>query len=126
MVTDPVADMLVTIKNGYMAKCANVVVPFSKHKLDVAKVLAQRNFITSAVQENSKIKIELAYENQKPKLTNLKRISKPGLRIYIKSKNIKKVKGGRGMLIISSPSGVISAEEAKQKKLGGEVICQVW
>ena len=126
MVTDPVADMLVTIKNGYMAKKASVVVPFSKHKLEVAKVLAGRNFITSAMQENSSVKIDLAYEGQKPKLTNLKRVSKPGLRIYIKSKSIKKIKGGKGMLIISTPKGVISGEEAKDKKLGGEVICKVW
>lgn len=126
MVTDPVANMLVTIKNGYMAKKPDVLVPFSKHKLEVAKVLADRNFISSVTQENSKLKIELAYENQKPKLTEIKRVSKPGLRMYARSKNIKKIKGGKGILVISTPQGVMTGEDAIDKKLGGEIICKVW
>lgn len=123
---DPIANMLVAIKNGYMAKKPKVIVPFSKHKLEVAKVLISRNFIGEATRQNSKINIDLAYDGQKPKLSQIKRVSKPGLRIYTKSKNIKKIKGGRGMLIISTPQGVISGEDAKEKKLGGEVICEVW
>lgn len=126
MVTDPVGDMLTVIRNGYMAKKPQVTVPFSKHKLEVANVLASRNFIAGASRQNSKIEIDLAYDGQKPKLTQIKRVSKPGLRIYTKSKNIKKIKGGRGMLIISTPQGVMTAEDAKEKKSGGEIICKVW
>lgn len=123
---DTTANMLTIIKNGYMAKKLEVLVPYSKHKLAIAKILSAQQFVGLVERSGKIIKIELAYEKQKPKIHDIKKVSKPGLRIYIKSKNVKKIKGGSGLLILSTPKGVMSGDDAKVKKLGGEVICKVW
>lgn len=123
---DPVADMLVAIKNGYLAKKMKILVPFSKFKYEIAKVLENEKFVGKTAKKDNQILIELSYEDGDPKITDIKRISKLGLRVYEKSKNIKKIKGGRGILIITTPEGLMTGERAKAKKLGGEVICQVW
>lgn len=123
---DPIADMLTVIKNGYMASKADVVVPYSKFKFSVAKVLAKEKFVGEVEKIESKIKITLLYEDQKPKMAQVSKISKLGLRVYTKSKNIKKVKGGRGIVLISTPKGVMTGDEARKTNLGGEVICEVW
>jgi len=123
---DPTADMLIAIKNAYMAKKPEVVVPISKFTLAIVTVLEKEKFVGKVEKKDRSLKIQLLYENDKPKITQIEKISKSGLRIYSKSKNIKNIKGGRGMLIISTPSGVMTGYEAKKKKLGGEVICKVW
>lgn len=123
---DPIADLLITIKNGYMAKKNDVTVPYSKFKLAVARVLEKEKFIESVEKENSFLNIKLIYENGKPRISTVKKISKLGLRIYTKSKSIKSIRGGRGIIIVSTPQGVMSGKEAKAQKLGGEVICHVW
>ncbi len=123
---DPIADMLISIKNGYMAKKPSIGIPYSKFKMEIAKVLEGTKFIGKVQKVDSKIEIELLYENQKPKLTELKRVSKLGLRVYQKSKEIKKLKGGKGLYILSTPKGVMTSIDAKAKNLGGEVICLIW
>lgn len=123
---DPVANMLTIIKNGYLANKQAVLVPYSKFMLEIAKVLEKANFVGKVQGKDNKINIELLYENKKPKLTEIRKISKLGLRIYSKSKHLATVKGGRGILVVSTPQGVMTAAEAKKKNLGGEVICQVW
>lgn len=123
---DPVSDMLVAIKNGYMAKKSSVAVPFSKFKQEIAKLLERENIVGKTTTENSHIMIELQYENQKPKITQIERISKLGLRVYKKSKNIKRVKGGKGITIVSTSKGLMTGDQAKAKKLGGEIICRIW
>jgi len=123
---DPVADMLVAIKNGYLAKKVQILVPFSKFKYEIAKVLENEKFVGKTAKKDNKILIELFYEDGKPKITDIKRVSKLGLRVYEKSKNLKKIKGGRGILIITTPKGLMTGEQGKAKKLGGEVICRVW
>ncbi len=123
---DPIADMLVTIKNGYMAKKPNVVVSYSKFKLEIARVLEKENFIGKVENKDRKVAIELLYENQKPKISQVKKVSKLGLRVYTKSKKIPLVLGGKGLIIITTPEGVMTGKEAKAKKLGGEIICKVW
>ena len=123
---DPIADMLVAIKNGYMAKKSQVLVPYSKFKFEIAKVLEKENFVGKVQMKDNLILVDIIYDNKNPKLHQIKKVSKLGLRIYIKSKNIKKVKGGRGITIISTPKGVMAGHDAKKKNLGGEVICQVW
>lgn len=123
---DPVANMLVIIKNGYMAKKEKVSVPFSKFKFEIAKVLAEKKFVAKVIKNDNRIEIDLIYSNQKPKITQIKRISKLGLRVYSNSKHLKSIKGGRGMTILSTPKGVMANDEAKRKNLGGEIICQVW
>jgi len=123
---DPIADMLTVIKNGYMANKHEVIVPYSKFKFAVAKVLEKEKFVGKIDKSDATLKIALLYENQQPKLTQVNKISKLGLRIYVRSKNIKKVKGGIGIVIISTPKGILTGDEAKKLNLGGEVICQVW
>jgi len=118
--------MLVAIKNGYMAKKSSVAVPFSKFKQEIAKLLERENIVGKTTKENSHIMIELQYENQKPKITQIERISKLGLRVYKKSKNIKRVKGGKGISIVSTSKGLMTGDQAKAKKLGGEIICRIW
>ena len=123
---DPIADMIVIIKNGYMAKKDQVMLTYSKFKLELGKVLEKEGFI-GKVQKNDKIiNVNLVYVDNKPRITEIKRVSKSGLRVYIKSKKIKPLKGGRGAIIVSTPQGVMTGKEAQKKKLGGEVICQVW
>lgn len=122
---DPVADFLIIIKNGYMAKKDEVLVPYSNFKHEIAKILEKENFIGKVSKEDSKMKIELLYEAGSPKIGEIKKVSKLGLRVYTKSKNIKKVKGGRGLTIVSTPKGLMTGYEARKKKLGGEVICIV-
>lgn len=123
---DPIADLLITIKNGYMAKKNAVVIPYSKFKLAVSRVLEKEGFVGTVEKVDNGINIVLVYENGKPKITIVKKVSKLGLRVYSKSKSIKSIKGGRGLAIISTPEGVMSGKEARSKKLGGEVICQLW
>ena len=123
---DPVANMLVIIKNGYMANKVNVLVPYSKFKFDIVKVLEKQKFIGKVSKKENKIEVDLLYENQKPKIQEMRKISKLGLRVYSKSKHIKSVRGGRGLTIISTPDGVMTGAEARKKNLGGEVICQLW
>lgn len=123
---DSVANMLVTIKNGYLAKKSQVSFPYSKFKLEIAKVLEADKFVANVNKNESRITLDLIYENGKPKITEIKKVSKLGLRVYKKIKNIKKVRGGRGIYIVSTPQGVMTDKVARTKKLGGEVICQVW
>ncbi|KKR86545.1 MAG: 30S ribosomal protein S8 [Candidatus Curtissbacteria bacterium GW2011_GWA1_41_11] len=123
---DPVANMFVIIKNGYMANKVNVLVPYSKFKFDIVKVLEKQKFIGKISKKENKIEIDLLYENQKPKIQEIRKISKLGLRVYSKSKHINSVRGGRGLTIISTPEGVMTGAEARKKNLGGEVICQLW
>lgn len=126
MVTDPVADMIVTIKNGYMAKKDQVILPYSKFKLEIAKSLEKEGFIAKVEKAENKVNIDLIYVENKPRISEIKRVSKPGLRNYIKSKKIQLLKGGRGTYIISTPQGIMSGKEAKKKNLGGEIVCLVW
>lgn len=123
---DTLSNMLIIIKNGYMAKKLAVSVPTSKFKLEVAKVLEKEGFVGKVTPAEKAIEIDLVYENKKPRITNIKKVSNPGLRVYKSSKAITSVKGGIGMTIVSTSKGVMSGVDAKNKKLGGEIICQVW
>jgi len=131
--TDPIADMLTRIRNAQAVGHSTVSIPFSKIKYSIAEILAKEGFVknVSKVGQKTKkvIKIELKYEDAKntiPVISGLKRISKPGRRIYIKAKEIKSVLGGRGISIISTSQGLMTGKEAKRKKLGGEILCEVW
>lgn len=123
---DTIADMLIAIKNGYMAKKPEIVMPYSKFKLAIANVLEKKNYVGKVKKNDSTLTLSLLYTNNRAKLTQISKVSTQGRRIYIKNNQIKTIKGGRGILIISTPQGVMTGEEAKAKKLGGELICQVW
>ncbi len=123
---DPIADMIVIIKNGYLAKKEDVVMPYSKFKLQIAKLLEKEARIEKAEKDSNKLKLTLKYDKAKPAINEIKKVSKLGRRVYIKSKHIKSVKGGRGLTVISTPDGVMTDKDARKKNLGGEVICLIW
>jgi small subunit ribosomal protein S8 len=132
MMTDPIADMLTRIRNALAVKKPKVTIPYSKIKLAIAKILEKENFISGfEIVSNKKNKfknivINLKYKDGNPAIHELKRISKPGCRIYVKVKEIRKVKGGRGIWIISTSRGIMTGHEAKKRKLGGELIAEIW
>ncbi len=130
-VTDPIADMLVIVKNGVMAGKQSVVVKGSKINENILKILQKEGFILNykSVEDKKQgtIKVYLKYEKNKiPALAGLRRVSKPGLRIYTKHSEIKTVYGGIGIALISTSKGVITDKEAKEKKIGGEILCEAW
>jgi small subunit ribosomal protein S8 len=134
---DPISDMLTRIRNAQVAKRRSVRIPFSKVKLAIAKIFREEGFVDTVelVKTDEKldfIEILLRYEfdaavNLKiPVISGIKRISKEGQRIYVKKGEIRKVKNGLGISIISTSAGVITGEKARKGGLGGELICEVW
>ena len=113
-----------------MVKKPTVLVPLSGINYEIGRLLAERGFIDKVEKKGKKIKrfieIILKYADKVPAISGIKTISKPGQRIYISSREIKPVKGGYGMAIISTSKGVMTDKEARKQKLGGELICQVW
>ena len=131
MVTDPIADMLTRVRNATMARHDSVLVPSSKIKLAVAKILRDEGFIKEYEVVKGKqqrvIKIYLKYTDKKePIIEGLQRVSKPGLRVYVSKSEIPRVYGGLGIAILSTPNGIISGKKAWQEGVGGELICFVW
>jgi small subunit ribosomal protein S8 len=130
--TDPIADMLTRIRNGYQSKLATVdVTPYSKIKHEIAKILKSEGYITKFSVEGEgiekKIVVTLKYTQDGDKvMQGIKRISKPGLRVYTKSDNIPRVLNGLGVAIISTSQGMMTDREARKKHIGGEVIAYVW
>lgn len=127
MITDPIADLLTRIRNAASARKDEVTISHSNLKIGVLNVLQKRKFIKEFnVIENGKFKeIKIILDPEKGKF-NLKRVSKPGQRIYEGSGNLKKIYGGLGVRILSTSQGVMSAEEAKKLNIGGEVLCEVY
>lgn len=131
MNTDPIADMLTRIRNANLVSHETVEIPSSTLKVELAKLLKDEGYITDySVREEGKFKfltIILKYdEKRKPVITNLKRISKPGLRSYCKSKSLPQVFGGLGIAIISTSKGLMTDRKARKENMGGEVLCFVW
>ena len=128
--TDPITDMLNRIRNAQAVLKATVDIPFSSLKYEIAKILEKKGFVTQVEKKGKKmrrtIEVTLKYDANQPVISGLKRISKPGQRIYKKAKEIKPVKGGYGMAVISTPKGLMTDKEARKKKLGGEIICEIW
>ncbi|KKR48470.1 MAG: 30S ribosomal protein S8 [Candidatus Magasanikbacteria bacterium GW2011_GWC2_40_17] len=129
MFTDPIADMLTRIRNASAVKKAEVLIPFSKVKLSIANILLQAGFLKSVEKvEDGRgdLKIILKYQDGRPVLTSLTRISKPGRRIYIGKEDLKTVRNGLGISILSTSQGIMDGREAKKKNIGGELICEVY
>ncbi len=130
--TDPIADMLTRIRNAIMARHDFVLVPASKVKVSIAQILKEEGFISDyeMLKGNTPqqvIKIQLKYTGKKePILTGLKRVSKPGLRVYVGRGEIPRVYQGVGVAILSTPSGIMTGKQAWRKGVGGEVLCYVW
>jgi small subunit ribosomal protein S8 len=131
VMSDPIADMLTRIRNANMVRHETVEIPASKIKRQIVEILKREGFIRDAeyIEDNKQgiIRVFLKYgPNQERVITGLKRISKPGLRVYAKASEIPRVLGGLGIAIISTSKGVMTDKEARQAKSGGEVLCYVW
>ena len=131
VMSDPIADMLTRIRNANVVRHEKVELPASKAKKEIAEILKREGFIRDAeyIEDNKQgiIRIFLKYgPNKERVISGLKRISKPGLRVYTKNFDIPRVLGGLGIAIISTSKGVMTDKEARQAKSGGEVICYIW
>ena len=127
---DPLADMFIRIKNGYRAGQPSVVLPYSRLKAEVARLLEARRYIAEWEKKGRKVRkfieVRLRYDGTRPAMQDIRRISKPSQRIYVGRREIRPVRQGMGLLIISTPRGVMSGEEARKSGLGGEMIAEVW
>lgn len=124
--TDPIADMLTRIRNGYRAGKRDVSMPASKIKRTIAEKLVSLSYLESFKVEDNQLILTLAYVGKTPSITQLKRISTPGRRVYVSAKNLPRILSGYGSSIISTSKGVMTDKEARQTQLGGEILCQVW
>ncbi|MDE7164004.1 MAG: 30S ribosomal protein S8 [Clostridiales bacterium] len=128
--TDPIADLLTRIRNAITARHDTVSIPASKMKKAIVDILVAEGFVASGEvveeQGHSNIKVVLKYSDNRNAITNLKRISKPGLRVYCGCEDLPKVLGGYGIAIISTSRGVMTDKKARELKVGGEVLAYVW
>ena len=129
--TDPIADMLIRIRNAQAVKKDTVQIPFSHIKYQIAKVLEQRKFIKGIELKGRKtrkmLELTLKYDKEKESvIVGLKRVSKPGLRTYAAAQKIRRVRSGRGIAILSTSAGIMSDSDARRKNVGGEVLCEIW
>lgn len=129
-VTDPISDMLTIIRNGIKAEKEFVDIKSSNLKIEIVKILKDNRYVSNfkIIRDNKQntIRVFLLYINRKGAITHFQRISKPSLRIYRKSKDIKKVLSGYGIAIYSTSKGILTDKKAKELKVGGEFICQIW
>lgn len=129
--TDPIADMLTRIRNASAARHRELTLPSSRIKREIARILAEEGFIESFSTRQDGIQemlvVQLKYvEGRTPVMSGLKRISKPGLRVYARKTEIPRVLGGLGMAILSTSQGIMTGSQARKLNLGGEVLCYVW
>ncbi len=134
MTNDPIADMLTRIRNALMVGTASVEIPTSKIKLEIARILKEEGYVEDVQIVEAKpvdfISIKLKYHGsrreRRPVITNIERISKPGRRIYRGRKDLPRVMSGIGIAIVTTPKGVMTAQQARREHTGGEVLCYVW
>ena len=131
MMTDPIADMLTRIRNGSKAKLEKVDIPSSKLKLEIAKILKDEGYIKNLKMVKDRrqgvIRVYLKYtDDEAPVIQGIKRVSKPGCRVYAGTDAIPKVLAGLGVAILSTPKGIQTGKQAKKDNVGGEVLCHVW
>lgn len=126
---DPISDMLTRIRNAVLARKAEVIIPFSRLKLEIAKIMESEKFVTrlEILEKERQLKVFLKYEEDgSPVVRSLKRISKPGKRVYASKDDLPRVLGGLGIAIISTSRGLMTAREAVKAGLGGEVLCEIY
>ncbi len=130
VISDPIADMITRIRNANRAKREKVEIPSSKIKLEIARILKEEGYILDYYfKEDNKqgvITVLLKYSGKQRIINNLKRISKPGLRVYVNKDDIPEVLGGLGISILSTSKGIMTGKEAKKRHFGGEVLCYIW
>ncbi|MFH1712243.1 MAG: 30S ribosomal protein S8 [Patescibacteria group bacterium] len=131
MMTDPISDMLTRIRNASMVKKRVIELPFSKIKFAIAKILESEKYVSNVekFEDGNKpmLRLELIYDGtNSPAISSVQRISKPGRRIYMKANELRRVQSGFGFAIVSTPNGLMTSNEARKRRLGGEVICEVY
>lgn len=130
MVDSPISDMLIRIKNGYLAGKKTVAVPYSKIREKLAKLLLGEGYLANLkiVKEypTKMLYIDLKYQGKRPAVEGVKIVSRPSFKTYVKKENIPLVLGGRGLVVISTPQGLMTDREVRKKGLGGEIICKIW
>ena len=130
MTTDPIADIIIRIKNAYMARHTTVEVPFSKIKKSIADILVEEGYVSSSVIKEgtpfNTLVLTLKYVGRLPVINDVKRLSKPGRRLYAPSKQLPRALGGYGITILSTSRGVMTDKKARKENIGGELLCQVW
>ncbi len=131
MMTDPISDMLTRIRNASLASKSVAEMPLSKMKYAIAKILEHEGYVGAVeqYQEGARpmLRINLKYDGAaKPAISSIKRISKPGRRVYAKSNELPRVRGGYGFALVSTPNGIMTSDEARKRHLGGEIICEVF
>lgn len=127
---DPIANMLSIIRNALAVSHKTVTLPFSQLKYEIAKILEKEGFVEKVEKKGRKpgktLEITLKYNNKTPAISGLKKISRQSQRIYTKAKKLKPIKSGYGIAIVSTSQGLMTNKEAKKRKLGGEIICEIW
>ncbi len=131
---DPIADMLIGIKNAGNAGKESVVVPYSKIKFEIASLLSRTGYVASALSVQNKkgrkeqrmIEIKIARETSGPKIKGVARMSKPSRRVYFGFRDVQPVRQGRGEIVLSTPKGLVTGKEARKQKIGGEVLFKIW
>ncbi len=131
VVTDPIADLLTRIRNGLIARHAEVRIPHSRLKVRLAEILAREGYVQEVevipAGIRSEIRVRLKYTpSRDPVIKGLRRVSKPGLRVYKGRSDLPRVQGGLGIAILSTSKGVMTDREARRQKVGGEILCEVW
>lgn len=127
--TDPISDLLTRLRNASQALLPDVELPHSKTKESIARILKKEGYISDCSVEGKaikRLKVKLKYEGRKGVIVGMKRVSKPGLRRYVRTTDIPRVLGGLGTAIVSTPRGVMTGTDARKMKLGGELLCYVW
>ena len=127
---DPIADMLNRVVNAQAVQKETVVLPFSQIKYAIAKILEKRRFVKHVDFKGKRtrkvIEINLRYQEGEPRITGVKRISKPGQRRYASSQEIKRVRNGQGIAVISTSKGLMTDQDARKENVGGEILCEIW
>ena len=126
MLTDPIADMLTRIRNAHSALHREVNVPKSRMKVALANILKNEGYVEDFTENENMITITLKYDHGRPVISGLKRISTPGRRVYVNSRQIPRVQNGLGICILSTSSGVMDGMTASEKNVGGELLCEIW
>lgn len=129
MMTDPIADMLTRIRNAQMARKERVTIPFSKVKMAILNILIQEGYVETAEKKDgmpATLDVKLKYRGSQPMITNIKRESTPGHRMYRKADEMPRILNGYGVAIISTSKGIMTVKEAKKQGVGGEILCSVY
>lgn len=124
--TDPISDMLIRLQNASRVGHTAVTLPYSAMKQSIAKVLEKEGYVADAKKKDNTLTMSLLYKNSRPVINGVKRISKPSRRMYVGVRDIHQVKRGAGLLVISTPEGVLAGKEARAKRVGGEPLFEIW